>query len=382
MKWKKVAGNTALVLGSCAFALLLCEVASRIALDSVDYLSPTLQRDNILGMKLPGKSGGHDAWGFRNKKVPETAEIVALGDSHTYGNCAKRNEAWPAALQRLTGQQVYNLGMGGYGPNQYYYLFQTRALSLKPKVILCGFYMGDDFDNAYRITYGLDYWSYLRHSELANVDPDIWEKNAPQPPLHKRMRNWLAKHSVVYKLVVHNLLQGLKGRFQVENASRLWDDKAALILPDKNIREAFVPQDVLRGLDQQQPGVREGMRISFQLLNEMNAICSSNHIQFIVAVIPVKEAVFARYLEHNSKIPMSNVVDQVIANARVAQEEMFEFFKQHDIRYVDLLPALEKASEKEKIYTYSAVDMHPNKNGYRVIAETLAGALVNQAAKK
>jgi hypothetical protein len=196
------------------------------------------------------------------------------------------------------------------------------------------------------------------------------------------MRNWLAKHSVVYKLVVHNLLQGLKGRFQVENASRLWDDKAALILPDKNIREAFVPQDVLRGLDQQQPGVREGMRISFQLLNEMNAICSSNHIQFIVAVIPVKEAVFARYLEHNSKIPMSNVVDQVIANARVAQEEMFEFFKQHDIRYVDLLPALEKASEKEKIYTYSAVDMHPNKNGYRVIAETLAGALVNQAAKK
>ena len=109
MKWKKVVGNTALVLGSCTVALLLCEVASRMVLDSVDYLSPTLQRDNILGMKLPGNSGGHDAWGFRNKKVPETAEIVALGDSHTYGNCAKRNEAWPAVLQRLTGQQVYNL---------------------------------------------------------------------------------------------------------------------------------------------------------------------------------------------------------------------------------------------------------------------------------
>jgi lysophospholipase L1-like esterase len=79
---------------------------------------------------------------------------------------------------------------------------------------------------------------------------------------------------------------------------------------------------------------------------------------------------------------MSEVVDKVIANARIAQQEMFEFFKQHNIHYVDLLPAMEQASEKEKIYTYSAVDMHPNKNGYRVIAETLAGALVNQAAKK
>jgi hypothetical protein len=28
------------------------------------------------------------------------------------------NEAWPKVLARLTGKNVYNLAMSGYGPNQ------------------------------------------------------------------------------------------------------------------------------------------------------------------------------------------------------------------------------------------------------------------------
>jgi hypothetical protein len=45
--------------------------------------------------------------------------------------------------------------MGGCGSNQYYYLLQTKAFGLKPATIIGGLYMGDDLDNAYRITYGL-----------------------------------------------------------------------------------------------------------------------------------------------------------------------------------------------------------------------------------
>ena len=52
--------------------------------------------------------------------------------------------------------------MGGYGPNQYYHLLQTKACGLKLATIICGLYMAEDFDNAYRITYGLNYWSSLR----------------------------------------------------------------------------------------------------------------------------------------------------------------------------------------------------------------------------
>jgi hypothetical protein len=51
---------------------------------------------------------------------------------------------------------------------------------------------------------------------------------------------------------------------------------------------------------------------------------------------------------------------------------------------VDLLPALQKASETESIYTFAVTDMHPNKNGYRVIAQTLSQYLAtpdNSGAK-
>jgi hypothetical protein len=71
-----------------------------------------LVRDEILGIRPIGKSGGHDNWGFTNAKVPETAEIVTLGDSIVYGNTAKLNEAWPKGLARLTGKNGYNLAMG------------------------------------------------------------------------------------------------------------------------------------------------------------------------------------------------------------------------------------------------------------------------------
>ena len=129
---------------------------------------------------------------------------------------------------------------------------------------------------------------------------------------------------------------------------------------------------MLLGLDQKEPGVREGMRITFELLQEMNALCARNHVQFIVAVIPTKETVFSRYLEHNPKLAMSETFDKVIANERIARQELFTTFQQGNISFVDLLPAMEKASENEKIYTSDSSDMHPNKNGYRVIAEAIS----------
>jgi hypothetical protein len=79
-----------------------------------------------------------------------------------YGNTAKLNETLPKVLARLTGKNVYNLAMGGQDPNQYYHLLQMKASSLKLATIICGLYIGQDFDNAYRITHGLNYWPSSR----------------------------------------------------------------------------------------------------------------------------------------------------------------------------------------------------------------------------
>jgi hypothetical protein len=125
---------------------------------------------------------------------------------------------------------------------------------------------------------------------------------------------------------------------------------------------------MLLRLDQNNQAVREGMRITFELLRVMNEMCREKHIKFVVAVIPTKEMVFSPYLEHKPKIAHGDVIEKVIQNERLALERTFGFLRAADVAYVDTLPALQAAVGQE-LYARTAADMHPSKNGYRVIAE-------------
>jgi acetyltransferase AlgX (SGNH hydrolase-like protein) len=373
---KKILLNGAVLFLSVGLALLVCEFMARLVLSPSDFLSLDMVPDQVLGaVPSPGAMTGFDKWGFRNREVPETADVVAIGDSHTYGNTARMEDSWPYVLGRLTGRRVYNMGMGGYGPNQYYYLLKTKALKLKPRMIICGFYMGDDFENAFTITYGLDYWSNLRKLPAENVNFDIWKVPPSPPSLQRDVRDWLSRHSVVYQILFHTSFLGrLQGQVQIKDAPQLDHSVTSLIVPDKNTMEAFRPIGMLTRIDQRSPNVREGMRITFELLKEMNEICQKNNVQFIVVVIPPKEMVFADYFQDNPSLPLDDVVNQLVANERLARGKTFQFLTDSNIPYVDVLPAL-TASAQNELYARTANDMHPNKNGYRVIGEAVAQRL-------
>lgn len=384
MRIRPVLINLTVFAVSVAIGVLLCEFGSRLVLNPADYLSVEMVQDPVLGaVPTPRtKANGFDAWGFRNLRVPGAADIVAIGDSHTYGNTAAMGDSWPYVLGRLTGRTVYNMALGGYGPNQYIHLLKTRAFDLKPRMIICGLYMGDDFENAFLITYGLDYWARLRELPAEKVSFDIWEAPA-SPSWQKKGRLWLSRHSVFYQLVFHGPLLGrFQGEVQIKNAPQLYYDSAtSLSVPEKNILEAFLPKGILRRLDQSNPSVREGMRITFKLLKEMNEICRQNHVQFVVAVIPTKEMVFSDYLERNSALPLSEVLDKLLANERLARERTFAFLAGSNILFADVLPALRRSAGQE-LYARTATDMHPNKNGYRVIAEAILEVLKKDEAEK
>jgi hypothetical protein len=385
MKRKKFLINLSVLVVSVSLALLLCEFGSRLVLNPADYLSVGMVSDPVFGaIPSPTARGGFDALGFRNRAVPETADIIAIGDSQTYGNAATMDDSWPYALGRLMGRRVYNMALGGYGPNQYFELLKTKALPLKPRMVICGLSMTDDFDNAFHLTYGLDYWAYLRKLPGVKVDFDTWDTGTdPAPSLQKRMRVWLSEHSVVYQLIVHTGLGNrLKGEVQIRNAAELYPGTAtSLIIPGKNIEEAFQPGENLRGADQDRESVREGMRVTFELLKEMDETCQKNHIQFVVVVIPIKEMVFSQYLEHNTKLALTDVLDRLLLNERLASDRTFKFLTDENIPYVDPLPALQEAAGQE-LFTRSAGDTHPNKNGYKIIAKAVAERLKQLESEK
>jgi len=368
--------NLGVLLFAVVAALLIGEVGARFVLNPSDYLSVDMVKDDILGA-VPSATAkaGFDAWGFRNRSVPQAADIVAVGDSHTFGNMARMDESWPYVLARLSGHTVYNMGMGGYGPNQYLYLSKTKALQLRPKLIIWGLYLGDDFENAFSITYGLNYWSYLRQLPPQNVDPGIWEPQATDN-WGKKARAWFSRHSLVYQLVFRTGLgKRVKAEVQLRNAAQLYPGLAtSLYVPDREILEAFRPKSMLARLDQGNPDIREGMRLTFQLIHDMNELCQQNNVQFLIVVIPIKEAVFSDYLEHNSQLPLHDVLDSLLPNERAAQAATFKFLNDSKIPYVDPLPAMKNAMQ-DKLYARTATDMHPGKNGYRVIAEAVVRAM-------
>jgi hypothetical protein len=371
---RKLLVDICVLVVSAAVAVLLCEFIARRVFNAADYLWVEMVPDTVLGA-VPSATakGGFDAWGFRNRAVPRTVDIVAIGDSHTYGNTATMGDSWPYVAARLAGQSVYNMGLGGYGPNQYYQLLQSRALTLKPRTIICGLYMGDDFENAFLMTYGLDYWAELRQSSMGKAQLDIWDTHPPPAAWNKRVREWLSGHSVVYQLVVHGpIVSRIQTSIQSQNA-RQSSGAVWLRLPEKQIQEAFLPLGMLSRLNQDSPQIREGMRITFALIGKMNDLARRNGIEFMVVVIPTKEMVFSEDVAAFD-VPSREVIASLLKNERLARQKTFSFLSEARIRYVDALPALAQARNRE-LYVRSATDMHPSKNGYQVIGETVFQAL-------
>jgi hypothetical protein len=365
------------ILGvSTLVGLVLCEAGVRLVLNPADYLSVDMVKDEVLGA-VPSShtgAGGFDDWGFRNAAVPHTVDIVAIGDSQTYGNTATMDDSWPYVLGRMAGRSVYNMGLGGYGPNQYLHLLKNKALNLKPRMIIVGLSMTDDFDNAFRITYGLDHWAYLRTLAPDEFNVKMWQFE-PTVGWFKKTRVWLSLHSVTYQILFHGPLLGrFQGELQMRYAKQLYDSATSLEVPEKQIKEVFRPEALLHNLNQESKSVREGMRISFDLLRQMDEMCRQNGIRFIVVIIPTKEMVFSEYLENNDTIHLSSVLNGLVANERAARERTFSYLTKASISYVDLLPALKRAAQHE-LYNRTATDMHPNRNGYRVYAEAVFEAV-------
>jgi hypothetical protein len=145
----------AVVVGVLAVELIL-DIGRWISPRVAYMLSPPWLRvelkDDVLRHRMSPYYPGNDAWGFRNPQVPEFCEVLAIGDSNTYGFATTPNNSWPRQLERRLGVSTYNMSCGSYGFCQYEVLL-ARGLSLRPSTVILGVTVGNDFRDAYNIVY-------------------------------------------------------------------------------------------------------------------------------------------------------------------------------------------------------------------------------------
>jgi lysophospholipase L1-like esterase len=346
--------------------------------------------DPELGNRLAPNTVGLDSNGFRNDVVPTRADIVAIGDSQTWGVNADRQDTWPQQLAKLSGRSVYNMSIGGYGPVQYWVL-TDRAQKFSPRIIIVGLYFGNDLYDTYRLAY-----TNANHKALRapNASTDL-EKDtiAAEADLYwneeKRFHNnfgrtslsgisfWAREHLAIGRLLNNaGLWPGASDiDYEIDKAWASANPDHGEVYEQGNVRTVFTTAYRLAGLNLDEPRIGEGLRISKLLLGRTRQAAEAGNSRLMVLMIPTKETVYANALK--DRMSVGTTYARLVAMESRAHSELMSACIEQHVECVDALPALSAAiTRDEKIYP-STTESHPNAKGYAIIAAT-----VNQAISR
>ncbi len=365
--------------------------------------------------------------GWRNAAVRVQADIVAIGDSTTYGYNVPVDAAWPQQLGRMLHRSTYQMAHGGWGPADYM-LTLNDALALKPKAIVVDFYLGNDLGDAYARVYRTAHFAdappspqldpfmstdpkareTLRRAE--EMDPgfaewdilrcDPWARMTKPVPRFRPMGDRLAaappagqptlqQHSTLRaavsrtRAVIHPLLQMsvlyVTARPALDRvirmargAARDYGSPICVHFRDGQMHTVLAGAERLALLDKTDPRIAEGERISFALFRDMAERCRRAGVRFYVLITPTKENAFR---ERASSLAQSEpyLRGEWDAEAQVRSETL-AFLSRAGIDAIDLLPALQ-AVIASGTNPYPESDPHPIAPGYRAIARAVADRL-------
>lgn len=280
--------------------------------------------------------GPHDLLGFRNRSIPGIADVIAIGDSQTYGNNTVLAENWPSQLEQILGDKrpvVYSMATGGWCAVQYLNMF-TNATFFRPRVIVIAFYSGNDPDESVTLAYSVDHWAPLRPDPNLDLSDKPRFPGFPVPPVEQ----WQAH---------------FKG----------------------GLTTIFTPSLRLVSNDTAHATVRAGYLIMEKVAQLMAKTANEVNIHLVLTVIPTKELVYANRVQHEG-IKASAEYLKLVELERVNIDRLARSFKLlPNVEYVDLVSALQKAASTNLQLYLPAADGHPMEAGNRVIATALAPAI-------
>ncbi|MBF0463687.1 MAG: hypothetical protein HQK88_01110 [Nitrospirae bacterium] len=344
------------------------------------YFKPIF--DKTLDQRLSPECFGLDKRGYRNSTALQKADIVAIGDSQTFGYNASINKTWPAQLATLTGQSVYNMSVMAYGP-VHYLVLMNEALKLSPKTIVVGIYMGNNMLSAFRLAYNNDLYKFLRKKEYMETGKDYFEDFSHRfnDVVKKRdnffmfyekthVMEWLKRNLNPLKLFL--TIDRFKGSaFDRGKNWAISDHNEGAFYESKTLRTVLQIKSRLMSMDTDNELVaREGLRITKDAMKLMKEKAQKHSVKLIFLLIPTKELVYADLCKVDKR-PDNDTYFRLVKMETTITGDILAFCKQNGIQCVNSFTKLrESLSKGNKIYIES-VDGHPSEEGYANVAETL-----------
>ncbi len=321
----------------------ITEIVLRLIIPPVDYLIPVRMKSSNLLVAIPPNVGGHDDWGFRNRKIPDKVDIVTIGDNITYGVTVPRYSNWPSQLSEITGQTVYNLSMGGWAAPQYLCVLEKYALNLKPKAVVFSIYLANDIFEAYR-NRGIS-------CDVNTIDNGALKDQPlyPSSSLKEKFIRFLKENCLLFSF---GLTQALKSKGLIVKSN------------SKENSNPLFSKNTLKWVSVSTPEVKEGLDITLDFLKKAGVICQREKILCMAALVPSKESVY-----HGELTDLPEIMEK----ENYLRKSLINGGKETSVFVLDLLSAFQQGLNKQVLYNVDQV--RPNKAGMQIIAKKISEVL-------
>jgi len=311
--------------------------------------------------------GWHDIEHSFNKP-PGVYRIVILGDSFMEASPIDLQDTMAMQLnQRLKQKgnnvEVINLGVGGYGTLQEYYLLKNEGIRYLPDLVLLGFFLGNDLiDNSMEMKRKI-----VGEGSITLVNRPFL---LPGPE-----NEWNVTHvdfgrtSNAFK-DARNKLEGITpfGR------SRLYQLIQPMFDPQKNLPRSENGRhtlDVHRCVEDD--GCKSGWIVTRRILIRLKEEANNGHAMFMVVIVPALYEADPERIQ-DDKILRSELKNFCM-NPPMGAERLKTILKQEGIVFIDLIPEFRREQQKQELYL---PDMHWNRWGHHLAALQIAEYLESQ----
>ena len=367
-------------LFSAALALIVAELLLRAFSDHPISDHEVVPHPELLYV-MDSRLHEVDGDGFRNSAHQRRDyRIAAIGDSFTYGYNVGARVSWPARLQELTGQPVYNFGVGGYNVLQHYDL-SLLALAHEANVVIA-LYPTNDLSQFFCATLALPHWqarvARMPSSPLCSGHIDPF--GSPFALEQRRgAATLLARELAIYSLARH-ALKALRKRAQdYPGATHLTYELSAV----REVVSRKVLSLVEHATDLDDPFILRNFEITLWLYSDLAERAALTGTRLAFVIIPSKERLLREYLAAQSQ-PVDAQLERTAAGEEALSAAFSAFFQRMGLPYRDAAAAWRTAyfsSIESGRNPWPQGDGHPYAEGYRILADLAAAALATDPAK-
>ena len=305
-----------------------------------------------------------DANGFRNAAVPTRCEIVAVVDSFTEGSRVSDDQPWPVLLAKQSGKCVYNLGISGYSPAEYFAATREYGLPLKPRLVLCMLYEGNDFRSA-----DITVKSGVKLKQIIVTSPILMALNE----MVLRVFGPIGATAILPEL---DVLSWMPIGYGEGSAARYYAFAPKQLLELNTPKEAFA--------------AGEAWFAAKGVLREFNDACAAGGAKLVLVYAPNKAHVvfpvaasqlpaekvraYAALRSKKNPPPAKEFMDQLLVNLEGREAVIREWAESKSIPFISLTKPMRDAvrAGRQPYFTY---DQHWSPEGHVAAADAVAAAL-------